>query len=183
MRARAAFYGIRWVIVFGLFGLACEWLTPGATALPPATPTATADPSRYFNEEGGFSLSLPEGWSVLGPQASNADPSRPYNLYRLGPDPAASGGPGTSTIAILDASQWTAEEYVQAQCSTCPANPFEEVTLGGQPARRTQVGGGGVPFTVTWHFVERDGKLIALAIHDPETLEPLEDVLQSIQFN
>jgi hypothetical protein len=179
MKASRWFTTLRWLIVFGLLALACEWLTPGQTPLPP---TATADPNRYVVAEAGMSLRLPEGWSVLGPQPNTTDPSRPYNLYLLGPDPGASGGPGTSTIAVLDAAQWTAEDFVQAQCSTCPAHPFEDTTVGGQPARRTQVGGGGVPFTVTWTFVEHEGKLIALAIHDPETLEPLEDVLQSIQF-
>jgi hypothetical protein len=48
------------------------------------------------------------------------------------------------------------------------------------PASRTQVGGGGVPFVITWYFVEHNGNLIALAIHDQQTLEPLDAVIQSI---
>jgi hypothetical protein len=150
-----------------------------------STPTADPDvtqPARYYNAEGGFSLDLPDGWRVLDPLTANNDPNRPFALYILGIDPAPSGGPGNSQIVIADPKQWTPEQFAQAQCSTCPASPFENVTLGGEPAQRTQVGSGGVPFTITWYFVEHNGKLIALAIHDPETLKPLDDVIQSIQF-
>jgi hypothetical protein len=156
---------------------------PTATTAPPAsTPAPTAGAARYVNEEGRFSLALPEGWSALGPLAINADPDRPYNLYVLGVDPSSSGGPGPSKIALLDPSQWTPDTFAQAQCTTCPDQPFEDTTLGGKPARRTQVGGDGVPFMVTWYFVENNGKLIALDIHNPDTMEPLEDTIQSIQF-
>lgn len=105
-----------------------------------------------------------------------------YKDAKLGIDPAPGGGPGNSQIVIADPKQWTPEQFAQAQCSTCPASPFENVTLGGEPVQRTQVGGGGVPFTITWYFVEHNGKLIALAIHDPETLKSLDDVIQSIRF-
>jgi hypothetical protein len=54
---------------------------------------------------------------------------------------------------------------------------------GGLEARGTQVGGGGVPFAVEWVLVERSGKLIGVSIHDPETLAPLENVLQSVTFD
>jgi hypothetical protein len=174
--------------------LAACVLTPAATSIPTIPPTPTVlvaspapatlrpDPGRYSNAEGGFSLVLPEGWSAAGPLPIDGDPQRPYNLYVLGTDPASSGGPGASKIAILDPQQWTPEDFALAQCTTCPVQPFEDVTLGGKPARRTQVGGGDVPFMVTWTFVENQGKLIALDIHDPDSLEPLEDVLQSITF-
>jgi hypothetical protein len=161
--------------------------TPPAATLtpPPESPqtTLTIDPSRYLNSEGGFSLKLTEGWTVLGPLPIDSDPDRPYNLYVLGLDPASSGGPDSSKIAILDPLLWTPEEFALSQCSTCPENPFEQVTLGGKPAQRTQVGGGGVPFMITWYFVENNGKLIALDFHDPETLDPLDEVIQSIQFH
>jgi hypothetical protein len=166
--------------------------TPAAPAPTDALPTATtpvdtpaaptADASRYVNEEGQFSLTLPDGWSAHGPLAVNGDPERPYNLYILGVDPASSGGPGQSKIAILDPQAWTPEAFALSQCTTCPAQPFEDTLLGDQPARRTQVGGDGVPFMVTWYFVEYNGKLIALDLHDPETMEPLEGVIQSIRF-
>ena len=61
-------------------------------------------------------------------------------------------------------------------CSTCPENSFEEVTVGGKPGLRTEIGGGGVPMVITWTFVENQGKLIAFAIHDPQTLAPLNAV-------
>lgn len=142
-----------------------------------------SDATRYHNVEGEFSLKLPEGWRASDPLTVSNDPTRPYTLYILGTEPEASGGPGSSSIVIADAAQWTPEDFVQSQCSTCDAHLFEDVTLGGRAARRTQVGGGSVPFTTTWTFVENNGKLIALAIHDPESLQPLEAVIQSIQFD
>ena len=163
--------------------------SPKGTAMPTsvkeATPvfvTLTPDPTRYYNPQGKFSLKLPEGWKTLGPLTVDNDPGRPFDLYILGPDPMSDGGPGTSKIIIADAKQWTVEQFVQMQCSTCAANPVDDVMLGSKPAQRTQVGGGGVPFMITWYFVENNGKLLALSIHDPETLEPLEEVIQSIQF-
>jgi hypothetical protein len=87
-----------------------------------------------------------------------------------------------SRVVVANASEWTPEEFALSQCSTCPENPIESLILGGLPASRTQVGGGGVPFMVTWYFIEHGDDLIALAIHDPETLEPLDEVIQSIQF-
>ncbi len=98
-----------------------------------------------LQDEGKFTFKLPEGWSVLGPLTIDSDPQRHYNLYILGVDPSSSFGPGPSKIAVLDPQQWTLEAFAQVQSTTCPANPFEDVTLGGKPARRTQVGGGVVP--------------------------------------
>jgi hypothetical protein len=37
-------------------------------------------------------------------------------------------------------------------------------------------------FMMTWYFVPYQDKLIGFAIHDPETLAPLEEVIQSKQF-
>jgi hypothetical protein len=54
--------------------------------------------------------------------------------------------------------------------------------LGGKSSLRTQVGEDGVPFLITRYFVDNNGKLIALAIHDPGSLAALDDVIQSIQF-
>jgi len=166
------------------------WLgacTPAATPVPPTPtetpqPEPTRDPARYYNEEGQFSLLLPNGWKVLDPIPVVNDPERPYSSYLLGPNPTPNSGPGNSIIAISDANLWTPEHFVQAQCNTCPAHPFNQVTLGGKPAWETQVGGGDVPILVTWHFIKHNGRFIALSIHDPETLEPLDDVIQSIQF-
>jgi len=156
-----------------------------AVVINPEPPTAlvepTQDPGRYYNEEGGFSLVLPEGWSVAGPVAVSKD-DRSYNLYTLGVDPTVEGGPGISKIVVGSSDQWTPELFVQSQCSTCPANPFEQVTLGGKSGWRTQVGGGDVPLVVTWYFVRNENVFIALAIHEPDTLFPLDNVIQSITF-
>lgn len=141
-----------------------------------------ASVNSYTNTQGGFSLHLPTGWKVIGPIEAVNVADHTFDLYRLGIDPGPSGGPGPSSIAIADPDLWTPESFAISQCSTCPVNPFEEITLGGLPALKTSVGGGGVPFTSTWYFVEHLGNLIALDIHDEETLEPLEDVIQSIQF-
>jgi hypothetical protein len=172
---------------------ACNPSTTGPTAtetnapmltsqseIPSPSATPTVEQSRYLIEEVKLSIKLPQGWSVFGPLEISSAGMHSYELYILGIEPTASSGPGSSKIAIADPAEWTPEQFVQAQCITCPEQPFEEVTLGGKSAQRTQVGGGGVPIIITWYFVENNDKLIALAIHDPETLEPLEDVLQSI---
>jgi len=155
---------------------------PNQAATPESAATATSDPGRTRVDEGGLSLVLPSGWSMAGPHSAEAG-GVSYQLYTLGLDPAASGGPGTSLIIIADAAQLSAEAFVAAQCSTCPVAPFVDTQLGGLPARRTQAGGGGVPFTVDWVFVERGGQLIGLSMRDPETLATLEDVLQSVTFD
>ncbi len=161
--------------------------TLAATAVPAtlisATPIPTAPGTRYTNAEGQFSLQLPDGWQLLASQIMTNDGERPYALYTLGESPASSGSPGNSKIVIVDAQLWTIEAFVQSQCTVCPTHPVEQVTLNGIPAQQTKIGGGSVPFTVTWHFITHNSNLIALAIHDAETLEPLNDVLQSIQLD
>ncbi|MBI4671381.1 MAG: hypothetical protein HY741_06890 [Chloroflexi bacterium] len=148
--------------------------------LPASTADATA--KRYYNAEGKFSLQLPDEWTAAGPMKMENDPQRPFNQYVLGTNPGDDGGPDASRIVIADAQQWTPEQFAQSQCSVCPAHPFEKITLGGKPAQKTQVGGGSVSFLMTWYFVEHNDKLIAFAIHDRETLAPLENVITSIQF-
>jgi hypothetical protein len=144
-------------------------------------PASTTEPAQSIFGPGTFSIDLPEGWDVASLEI-NSDPERPYTLFLLGENPAGNDGPGISQVVVADADLWTPKDFALSQCSTCPQNPLEEVNLGGRPALRTQIGGGGVPILVTWYFVENQGKFIALALHDPETLEPLEDVLASIQF-
>lgn len=184
----------KWVFVSLMLLLlgACS-TQPEATATPMPTevPSApTEEPSMPVDEPaqrvfgpGTFSLDLPDGWDVFGPVEVTTDPDRPYEVYRLGENPSASGGPGMSIVAIDREAKWTPEDFALAQCSTCPDNGFESVTIDGIPALRTEIGGGGVPMMITWTFVEHQGNFIAFAIHDPETLEPLEDVIQSIQFD
>jgi hypothetical protein len=144
--------------------------------------TETPDAARFTVPETGLSLRLPDGWQVAGPLPAGANQGVSFDLYILGADPQSSDGPGASLIAVTDAGEWTPQQFVQAQCSTCPQPDFQEVTLGGLPALRAVVGGGGVPFTTTWFFVENQGKTIAISILDPQTMAPLEEVLQSIRF-
>lgn len=157
---------------------------PAATAPVSTLPavTETLDASRFTISEAGLSLQLPQGWQVAGPLPTNTNMDVPFDLYVLGTNPQSSGGPGASLIAVADAGEWTPQQFVQGQCSTCPEGDFQEVTFGGLPALRTEIGGGGVPFTITWFFVENKGKIIAISILDPQTMAPLDEVLQSIRF-
>lgn len=164
--------------------------SPQVSAPPVETPvspspelpnTPSVEEAQNIFGEGTFTIDLPDGWDISSEEV-HRDPDPPYTLYLLGEDPTTNDGPGVSRIVIANAVEWTPEEFVLSQCSTCPVNPFESTTLDGVPALRTQIGGGGVPIMVTWYFVEHNGKLIAFAIHDPQTLLPLEDVLASIRF-
>jgi hypothetical protein len=186
-----------WILCFASLLSACNFPAAKATRQPTVNPTSmpanelaeatsipTLDPTRYYNGEGRFSLKLPEGWKASEPIKVTNDPARPYEMIILGPgtDLSPNGGPGYSRIILADSAQWTVEQFIQSQCSSCPANPIEGTILDGINAQRTQVGGGGVPFTITWYFVPYQDKLIGFAIHDPETLAPLEEVIRSIQF-
>jgi len=146
----------------------------------PAAPTEAGAESIFG--PGTFNMILPLNWDVAGPETISDDSGRTYRSYSLGEDPTSSGGPGMSHVIIASAAEWTPEDLALMQCSTCPDNGFEQVTVGGKPALRTQVGGGGVPMMITWYFVESQGNLIAFAIHDPQTLEPLQEVIESIGF-
>jgi hypothetical protein len=150
-----------------------------STVTPEPPPTDL--PAESIFGPGTLTLSLPSGWDVSS-ETIRSDPDRPYDLYLLGQNPTESGGPGLSRVVIASASEWTAEEFAISQCSTCPLNAFEPATVAGKPALRTQIGGGDVPILITWYFVENKGHLIAFAIHDPQTLMPLEEVINSIQF-
>lgn len=180
-----------WALLILLFLVGCVSSTEAeisatevttVTDTPSVSSISTLDPDHYFNEAGKFSLGLPKGWRVFGPLEASVNGMPSYDIYILGTEPEASGGPGNSKVVIANPAEWTPEQFVQSQCSTCPLHPLEEVTLGGKEAQRTQIGGGDVSIMVTWYFVENNGKLIAMTIHDPETLEPLEDILESIQF-
>lgn len=146
------------------------------------TPTLELDQGRYFNEQGQFSLILPDGWEVFGPLDASSGNGLTFILYNLGLEPDASGGPGISSIIIADSNTFTIEEFVQGQCSTCPPAPIQDIQLAGVDARQTVIGGGGVPLEITWTFFEHNGKRIGLKIHDPETLESLMDVLESLKL-
>lgn len=155
-------------------------------ASPQVTPTdigaaTSEEPAQNIFGEDTFIIDLPDGWDIVSEEI-RSDPDRPYVLFLLGENPTTDGGPGTSRVVIASADLWTPEDFVLSQCSTCPLNPLESTTLGGKPALRTEIGGGGVPIMITWYFVEHRGKFFAFALHDPQTLQPLDEVLTSIQF-
>jgi hypothetical protein len=172
--------------------MACAGLSLSSPTAPPtpfaARPPAPSAPSRtpaintgnvYTDSQAGFSIRLPEDWTVAGPVKVQAD-NVSYDLYVLGVAASPEGGPGMSRIVIGDASTLSVEAFVQQQCQTCPQNPVEDVSMDGRPAQRVLVGGGGVPFTVEWVFVRLDEHLVGFSLHDPETLEPLQGVLASV---
>jgi len=177
---------IRRSLVAMLCALAALIGACSAGATPPAAATAPPPPilaeTRYVNAEGRFRLALPEGWSAAGPFAIPVDGGGTYNLYTLGLEPSAEGGPGTSRVIVAEAAGLTPEQFVTLQCSICPPHPVEAVTLGSVSAQATRIGGGSVPFEVEWYFVEHAGKVIGLSIIDPETMETLIPVVQSLRL-
>lgn len=172
-----------WFTVGFLILSACGTKNAGSPESPtaiPATPDVNTVESVFG--PGTFSFAIPSGWDVLGPEKINPEPNRSYDLYLLGENPSTEEGPGTSRVIIANADEWSPEELAVLQCNTCPQNAFDSVTLSGKSALRTQIGGGGVPFMITWYFVENQGNLIAFALHDPITLLTLDDVIESIIF-
>lgn len=176
----------RGTLLFCILILAACGSTEEASPSPPSATDIPSSPTEPIAESvfgpGTFTLALPDGWDVAGPDPITSDPDRPYESFSLGEDPNSSGGPGMSHVFIASAQEWTPEELALAQCSTCPEPVFEDVTIDGLPGVRTELGGGGVPIVITWFYVEHNGKLFAFAIHDPETLEPLREVIDSIRF-
>jgi hypothetical protein len=182
---------IIWFCFMSMYLVSCRQVLPGSEAVPPPTevlpdtPTATATSpgsGRYINEEGGFSLILPATWDIIGPLEAATDQGSTFSLYLLGENPAQGSGPGLSKIVIAAQEYPTVEQYLEYQCSTCPSHPTEMVTLGDAVAVHTLSGGGAVPHLLDWYFIEGDSSWIGLCIHDPETLEPLHEVLDSFRF-
>jgi hypothetical protein len=143
---------------------------------------AAGDSTRYVNQEMGFSLQLPDSWQVIGPQQVRLNDEAMYELYLLGENPSNGSGPGVSRIVIAEGARISVEQFIEHQCSTCPRHPEERVRLGQGSALRTHIGGGGVPHRTAWHFLDRGSRWMGLSIHDPETLEPLQEVLDSFRF-
>ncbi len=168
-------------ILFGGVGDA-ELFDAIAKTLRPIS-SSNNDSTRHTIAEGNFSLELPDGWQVFGPTRVDNDVNRPLNMYVFGTEAATHGEPYASRVIIATAAQWTVEEFAVAQCGTlCPTHPIQDTTIGGKPAKKTIIGGAHNPWLVTWYFVNHNDELLAFTIHDYETLEPLNDVLQSIQF-
>ena len=159
-------------------------LTPTAerASATSAAPTSAAEPDRYVNEEAGISLILPAGWGSAGPFPVAVDNSS-YDLYLLGPDASPNAGPGASRLIVAADEALTVEAFLESQCTTCTPAEISNSIINGIQVQRALLGGGGVPFIVEWVFLDRDGRLVGLSIHDPDTLETLEPVLETLQLN
>lgn len=134
----------------------------------------------YENKEAGFSLRLPQDWTVSPPQKAA------YGLlYHLGPAPLARSGPANSSIVIADAASMTITQVAVAlQCGGgCAAPTFTQVVLRNHiPARYAVIGGQGAP-TTQWYFIEHNNKIIALSLHDPDQpTQALDAIIQSLTF-
>jgi hypothetical protein len=131
----------------------------------------------YTNDEGGFALRLPQGWT-----ASRSRQALFGSVYLLGPAPLVEGDLGNSFIIIADLEEVTLEQAIDRLCGSCAQAPeTQQVLINGWVATRASIGSEGWP-TLEWTFVEHDGKLIALAIHDPVTLKPLQEVVDTLMF-
>lgn len=157
--------------------------TLAQVAAPDVTPTTAAGASVlglrqvYEDEAAGFSLRLPEDWTVDEGQAA------PYGtLYQLGATPLNEAGPNNSSIIVADNTQITPSQLAeQILCGGgCPAPTLTDVTLRNNiPAQFAQIGGEGAPLQ-PWYFIEQNDILIALSIHNPDRPEEaLEAIAQS----
>jgi len=174
--------GVLAVLLAGCAAAGVAPVDPVPTASALASPTAEGMAERYINHEAKLSLALPQGWDSAGPFPV-AVGSSAYNLYLLGPDPSPNAGPGASRLIVAADEALTVEAFLESQCSTCPPAELTTSNLNGMKVQRSTLGGGGVPFVVEWIFLERDGVLTGLSIHDPDTLETLETVLETLQLN
>jgi len=155
--------------------------TPESPAPLPTSPTPGAGSDRYVNLEAGLSLALPAGWSTSGPYPVPVGETS-YDLYLLGLDPSPNAGPGASRLIVAADDRLSIEEFTLSQCTECPSSEWVETALNGIPVLRAVIGGGGVPFEVEWIFIDHGGRLIGLSIHDPQTMETLYDVLDTLSL-
>jgi hypothetical protein len=132
----------------------------------------------YANAEGDFSLLLPPNWEVMGPAESELG-----TQYLLGPAPLSDRqAPANGSLFIADAGMLSAQEAAQLLCGGCvPPPELEEAVLNGQGARRAIITGPGLA-ELEWFFIEGNGKTIFFSIHDPDTLETLDGVVQTFNF-
>ena len=162
---------------------------PPSVTRPPATQAASPSPisgpagdNVYHNSVAGFYVTLPQGWQVAGPYQASPAQGWAHEIYAFGVSPSAEGGPGASMVVVGSADGFSLEAFAAQQCSACPSHPVESTQVGGMPAQRLQVGGGGVPFSVEWTFVQIKGQVVGFSFRDPATLAPLPDVLESVRF-
>lgn len=139
---------------------------------------ATASPQpaqQYTDESGAFSLELPPDWQVV-----EQGLTRLGRYYQIGPEPVGPG-PASSALFVADAERLTAEEAAaELHCAGCDETPeLEEITIGDIAARRALLGD---EPSLEWFFVEHEGWLIVLTLHDPETFETRADLLGTLRL-
>jgi hypothetical protein len=189
---------VSWFLVAGLVLGACgaptlsvrTVPTKALTATPPpitppqptSTPTVAPTPllaggsvQAYHNKEGDLALLLPAGWAVSEPQQTPLG-----SVYELGPAPLAVGDPSNSALVVADARAVSIEQALDLLCDgECILPPeLSDAVVGGSEARLVHVQRAGKP-PLEWVFVQYGGKLIYFSIHHPDTLEPLDGVIQT----
>lgn len=132
----------------------------------------------YTNDVGGFAVDIPAAWTVGEGQSTPLG-----TMFLLGNEPLVPGDPAVSTILI-------SEELTAARAAEqllCGGGCVEEVRLqvveDGEMGAiyKKEIVSEGSP-TLTWYFVERDGRLIYLTLHDPVTYRSLDDLVETLRF-
>lgn len=139
-------------------------------------PTASAAPvQRYTDASGAFSLELPPDW-----QAVEQGMTRLGRYVQLGPEPVGPG-PASSALFVADGETVAPEEAAaELHCAGCAEAPeLEATTIGDIPAQRALLG---EEPALEWFFVEHEGRLIILTLHDPVTFETRTDLLETLRL-
>jgi hypothetical protein len=157
------------VVLWGLLLIACVQQPPAPTPAPPPE-------ANYINEDYGFAVNLPEGW-----QATSESSWREGVYQVLFSARPGQRGPANSVVMVVDEPTLSANEFLTILNGGVMPADLASTTLAGLPARRGTVGGNGSP-PLQFLLVERGGKLYYVDFHDPESLEPLEDVIASFQL-
>jgi hypothetical protein len=157
------------LLLWGLLLVACARQPPAPTPAPPLE-------ANYIHEDYGFAVNLPEGW-----QASSESSWREGVHQVLFSARPGQSGPANSVVMVVDDPDLSANEFLTILNGGVMPATLANTTLAGLPARRGTVGGNGSP-PLQFVLVEREGKLYYVDFHDPESLEPLEDVIASFQF-
>jgi hypothetical protein len=145
--------------------------TTEVTATPEETGSTGGLSEVFENEEGGFSLLLPNGWT-----AGETEETDYGTRVTIGPEDGAASG----TIVMADASEWTVEELAaELQCADCDPPEFEEVTLLNNITAQHTVLQEEDAEPAEWFFIEQDGKLIGLSFVNTTTFESLDAIVNT----
>jgi hypothetical protein len=157
------------LLLWGLLLIACA-------QQPPAPAPAPSPEANYINEEYGFAVNLPEGWQAT--RVSSWREGVYQVLFSAGP---GYSGPANSVVMVVDDPNLSTKDFLTILNGGVLPTDLANTTLAGLPARRGTVGGNGSP-PLQFVIVEREGKLYYVDFHDPQSLEPLEDVIASFHF-